>query len=93
MEAYAQEIFDKDPDLANSLLRWVDSEGQGERMLPLEEGALYSRWIERLVPIDSAGKRPNHKWNRVIKCESQILNETLSFFRRANPDFKYRIRP
>ena len=49
------------------------------------------QWIEKLVFVDSG--KFDHKWLRVIKCSADFVNETLLFFRRINPETKYRIAP
>jgi hypothetical protein len=91
MEVYAREIFNKDPDLSNSLLRWVERENRNERGLPLEPGAFYSRWIEKKVLTNP--EKPDYNWFPVIKCSTEFIDEMLLFFQQTHHIFEYRIAP
>jgi hypothetical protein len=96
MGTYAEVIATENPKLSNDLLHWVENETRNEYELRRIERQYRTesenpQWIEKLVFVDSG--KFDHKWLRVIKCSADFVNETLSFFRRINPETKYRIAP
>ena len=96
MGAYAEAIATENPKLSNDLLHWIENETWNEYELrrvgrQYKTGAGSPRSIEKLVFVDSG--RFDHKWLQVIKCSADFIDETLSFFRRINPETKYRIAP
>ena len=96
MEAYAEVIATENPKLSNDLLHWVESETWNEYEVrrvgrQYKTGAGSPRSIEKKVLVNR--EKSAYTWLCVIKCDAEYADETLSFFRRVNPEFEYRIAP
>jgi hypothetical protein len=94
--AYAEAISKENLELSNDLLRWIENETWNEYELRRVEGRYKTetgspRSIEKKVLVNR--EKSAYTWLCVIKCGAEFVDETLSFFRRVNPEFEYRIAP
>jgi hypothetical protein len=96
MRTYAEAISRENSKLSNDLLRWVENETWNEYELRRVEKQYKTeagspRSIEKKVLVNR--EKSAYTWLCVIKCNAEFVDETLSFFRRVNPEFEYRIAP
>jgi hypothetical protein len=96
MGVYAKAISKENSELSGGLLRWVENENWNEYELRRVERQYKTevgnpRSIEKKVLVNR--EKSAYTWLCVIKCSAKFVDETLSFFRRVNPEFEYRIAP